>query len=137
MLTHSPSARTGSSMPRRSALAFLGIMALSSLAMPMTASAQLFLLYGGRGRGMEFSPEDWDLFKQSMREVLERGDIGSRSDWNNPKTGFRGDMLVENAYEWEGLPCHRVSFTIARAKEQVPYRLNFCKTAAGEWAIGP
>ena len=129
------------SIPRTRMLALLRTVAIPALALSLTlsgtASAQMFLLYGGRGKTAEFSPEDWDLFKRTMRETLERGDTGSRSDWSNPKTGFRGDVLIENAYEWEGLPCHRVSFNIVRAQDRVPYRLNFCRTVQGEWVIGP
>jgi hypothetical protein len=46
-------------------------------------------------------------------------------------------MLLEATYEWQGLPCRRVSFNVFRAKEHVPYRMNFCKTDQGNWAIAP
>lgn len=115
---------------------FSTIILLGGLGAAIPAGAQYNFLFGGRG-GTDVTPEDWTLFKEAMRDLLEQGDPGSRRDWNNPDTGMRGDMLVEASYEWKGLSCRRVSFSVTRAKEQVPYHMNFCKTEQGTWAIAP
>ncbi len=106
------------------------------LAMPWPASAQFNLLFGGRG-GKDFSAEDWSIFKEAMRRLLEDGKAGSRADWRNDDTGFHGDMRVESAYQRDGLPCRHVAFTVVNPNGRVPYQMNFCKTDAGNWVIAP
>ena len=113
------------------AAVLIGILGVSAPGL-----AQFNFLFGGRG-GKDFTSEDWRIFTESMHQVLERGEIGSRGDWNNPTTGYHGDIMVESAYEREGLPCRHVRFNIMSAQKQVPYRMNFCKTDKGNWAIAP
>lgn len=113
-----------------------GILGVGILGMPAPGFAQFNFLFGPRG-GTDFTPEDWNLFTESLRQVLERSDPGSRGDWSNPKTGFHGDIMVESDYEREGLSCRHVRFNIMRAQKQIPYRMNFCKTDEGTWAIAP
>lgn len=117
---------------RLTATAFL----LCILGASAPAFAQFAFLFGGRG-GTDFTSEDWSMFSDAMRKVLNEGETGSRGDWSNPKTGLRGDMTIEGAYERDGLSCRHVRFNIMRAQNQNPYQMNFCKTDRGTWAIAP
>ncbi|WP_448204912.1 hypothetical protein [Azospirillum sp. sgz302134] len=113
----------------------IGVLA-GTLALSAPASAQFNMLFGGRG-GKTFTSEDWTIFKDTMRQLLDSGKAGSRADWRNEQSGFHGDMRVERVYQREGLPCRHVAFNVMRAKERVPYRMNFCKTDEGNWVIAP
>lgn len=118
------------------AVAILAAGLITGLGLPSPAAAQYNLFFGGRADA-DFTSEDWAIFKDAMRQVLEKGAIGSRADWKNVNTGFYGNMSVERDFEMEGLPCRHVAFNIMHADRQIPYRMNFCRTDQGNWVIAP
>lgn len=99
------------------------------------AQAQFGLFLGGRG-GVDMTDEDWDLFRDALRDALTPLEAGRRTEWNNPKTGLRGDVVVQKIHERDGAPCGDVQATFIRRTVQ-PYTLTFCRMANGRWAIAP
>ncbi|QCO18371.1 hypothetical protein D3869_24285 (plasmid) [Azospirillum brasilense] len=108
---------------------------VATLAVVTPAQAQFGLFLGGRG-GVDLTDEDWDLFRKALGDALTPMEAGRRTEWNNPKTGVRGDVVVQRVHERDGAPCGDVQANFIRRTVQ-PYRLTFCKMANGQWAIAP
>ncbi|AWJ82136.1 hypothetical protein TSH58p_00885 (plasmid) [Azospirillum sp. TSH58] len=108
---------------------------VATLAFAAPAQAQFGLFLGGRG-GVDLTDEDWDLFRKALGDALTPMEEGRRTEWNNPKTGVRGDVVVQKVHERDGAPCGDVQANFIRRTIQ-PYRLTFCKMANGQWAIAP
>jgi len=119
-------------------IASLGLHAttlIAVLAITTPAQAQFGLFLGGRG-GVDLTDEDWDLFRKALADALTPMEVGRRTEWSNPKTGVRGDVVVQKVHERDGAPCGDVQANFIRRTVQ-PYRLTFCKMANGRWAIAP
>lgn len=99
------------------------------------AHAQFGLFLGNRG-GFEMTDEDWQLFRNAVVQALQPPKAGNRTEWQNPKTNLRGDVLVEKTLQKEGAPCARLRARFIRSGEQVR-RLTFCRDTGGQWAIAP
>ncbi|MBK3732300.1 outer membrane surface antigen [Azospirillum brasilense] len=106
-----------------------------TLAAAAPAQAQFGLFLGGRG-GVDLTDEDWDLFRKALGDALTPMEAGRRTEWNNPKTGVRGDVTVQRVHERDGAPCGDVQANFIRRTVQ-PYTLTFCKMPNGRWAIAP
>ncbi|TWA72476.1 outer membrane surface antigen [Azospirillum brasilense] len=106
-----------------------------TLAAATPAQAQFGLFLGGRG-GVDLTDEDWDLFRKALGDALTPMEAGRRTEWNNPKTGVRGDVTVQRVHERDGAPCGDVQANFIRRTVQ-PYTLTFCKMDNGRWAIAP
>ncbi|WP_353861393.1 hypothetical protein [Azospirillum formosense] len=108
---------------------------VAMLAVATPAQAQFGLFLGGRG-GVDLTDEDWDLFRKALGDALNPMEAGRRTEWSNPKTGVRGDVVVQKVHERDGAPCGDVQANFIRRTVQ-PYKLTFCKMDNGQWAIAP
>lgn len=99
------------------------------------AQAQFGLFLRNRG-DLQFTDEDWQLFRDAVIKTLEEPNAGNRTEWQNPKTNMHGDVFVENTLQIEGAPCARLRARIVRTEENIR-RLTFCRDAGGRWAIAP
>jgi hypothetical protein len=57
--------------------------------------------------------------------------------WHNPKTGNSGTVTFLSADTEKGMACRkfRYTFKTGTPQDNSPYRLNWCETSAGTWAI--
>ena len=103
--------------------------------LPTAAQAQMgFNLYRS---GVEMTPEDRQMMRQGIGEVLESREVGTQSSWRNPETGVSGVAELTRVYEDNGTPCGSVSFQVQGRNRAAPYNMNFCQMPDGTWGIAP
>jgi surface antigen len=89
------------------------------------------------GRDFEdLSEEDWAMVKTAMQTVLENGNAGAQSKWNNDKTERAGMAVLERAYQQDGRACGTVRHVFTEGDGK-PYVLSMCKFEDGTWKIMP
>ena len=80
------------------------------------------------------SEADWDLLKQSVRQVLEAQKQGATADWVGKQSGRAGRATLLRVFERDGMPCGEVEhdFTVGGGNR---YVLPFCRAGDGSWKI--
>jgi hypothetical protein len=80
------------------------------------------------------SEADWELFKQSVRQVLEAQKQGATADWAGKESGRAGRATLLRVFERDGMPCGEVEhvFTAGGGRR---YVLPFCRAGDGTWKI--
>ena len=80
------------------------------------------------------SEADWELFKQTVRHVLEAQKPGATADWAGKESGRAGRATLLRVFERDGMPCGEVEhvFTAGGGRR---YVLPFCRAGDGTWKI--
>jgi surface antigen len=80
------------------------------------------------------SEADWELFKQTVRHVLEAQKAGATADWAGKESGRAGRATLLRVFERDGMPCGEVEhvFTVGGGRR---YVLPFCRAGDGTWKI--
>jgi hypothetical protein len=77
-------------------------------------------------------------FSILQAEAGKLGPDGPKEEsWHNPKTGNSGTIAFLSADTEKGMACRkfRYTFRTGTAQDNTPYKLNWCQTAEGRWAI--
>lgn len=77
---------------------------------------------------------DWELLKQSVRQVLEAQKQGAAATWAGKQSGRAGRATLLRVFERGGMPCGEVEhvFTAGGGNR---YVLPFCRTGDGSWKV--
>ena len=80
------------------------------------------------------SEKDWELLKQSVRQVLEAQKAGATAVWEDKAAGRAGRASLLRVFEREGMPCGEVEhvFTAGGGNR---YVLPFCRVPDGTWKV--
>jgi surface antigen len=80
------------------------------------------------------SEADWELLKQSVRQVLEAQKQGATADWAGKQSGRAGRATLLRVFERDGMPCGEIEhvFTAGGGNR---YVLPFCRTGDGTWKV--
>ena len=80
------------------------------------------------------SEADWELFKQSVRQVLEAQKQGATADWAGKESGRAGRATLLRVFKRDSMPCGEVEhvFTAGGGRR---YVLPFCRAGDGTWKI--
>jgi surface antigen len=123
-------------MPRcRSGLAALVVATALSIVLPCSVEAQLMPLmktYAGPG----LSKDDLNRLRAASSRLYEGRSIGTVERWRNPDTGNSGSVTLARSFEFNGMPCRSLDYSIRYAKSPATpgrYSLSWCKTSTGEW----
>jgi hypothetical protein len=106
------------------------VLAVAGFAAPALAQVQTYLprrLTGG----------DMTILQT---EASRLGPEGPKEQaWHNPKSGNSGVLTFVSAGTEHGMSCRlfRYTFHTGTPQDGTPYRLNWCKTSTGRWAIAP
>lgn len=84
---------------------------------------------------IELSDADRGLLEQSIRSVLDSGEVGAVDSWQSPETGISGQSTLLEAYTEGDTSCGRVDFQIRRHGRVAPFDLRFCQRPDGTWGI--
>jgi surface antigen len=87
-------------------------------------------------RGVDLSAADMEAVKGAIGGALE-GEEGAVVPFENAESGITGTATLMRRFQTEGAPCGDVAILFVRDGRQAPFRLNFCRTPAGQWAIAP
>jgi hypothetical protein len=107
-------------------------LALLLAAWPLPASAN----YAFWLSGVNLTAADMDAVKGAIGGALG-GEEGKAVPFENPASGITGTATLMRRYEVEGSPCGNVAIVFRRNGKEAPFRLNFCRSPAGAWAIAP
>jgi surface antigen len=107
-------------------------MSLSLAAAPSAHGAGLNDPFGRES--YHLSEADWELLKQSVREVLEAQKQGATADWAGKQSGRAGRATLLRAFERDSMPCGEVEhvFTAGGGNR---YVLPFCRIGDGTWKV--
>lgn len=82
----------------------------------------------------QYTPEDIEILKQVMTEVLENGEDGVPAEWSNPDTGHGGAVTPLSSTMQEGRRCRMTRFrNYAETTDNVVEHF-LCKQPDGVWA---
>ena len=102
----------------------------------MPVTAQGFFAPPNQRNGL--TNEDLDRMNAAAMRLYGDRPAGSVEDWRNPKTRNAGSVKLLRRFKTDAMPCWRLEYTIrfARAANRPrQYRINWCKTAAGEFKM--
>ena len=112
----------------------LAVAVVLLLAMVPPASARGVLVdpFGRQSYGL--SAEDWELFRASVREVLEAQQQGAIARWQGKQSGRAGRATLLRVFKRGTMPCGEVEhfFTAGGGNR---YVLPFCQVEDGTWKV--
>jgi hypothetical protein len=112
----------------RVAVSSLFCAALSLMVLPPASGAPLNDPFGRDSYGL--SEADWELLKQSVRQVLKVQRLGATATWAGNRSGRGGRATLLRVFERGGMPCGEVEHVfIAGGGNR--YVLPFCCTGDG------
>jgi|HigsolmetaAR203D_1030402.scaffolds.fasta_scaffold00118_70 surface antigen len=111
------------------------ILALSVLAFGIEGAHAQYGFLSKERSGVEFSESDRQMVAQSIRSVLDAGQVGGADAWRNPDSGLSGETRLVETYSEGGVPCGRVDLQIRRRDKVMPFNLRFCRRSDGTWGI--
>lgn len=80
----------------------------------------------------DFSEQDWDIFGQTLENLLENGQDGSVTEWRNEISGNSGSMEISPS---ETSSCRLLQITNRSATKLGTNQFQFCKQPNGEWKL--
>jgi hypothetical protein len=110
-------------------LALLAVL-LAASASPAAANFAFWL------RGADLTAEDMAAVRGAIGGALQ-GEEGTAVPFENAASGITGTATLMRRFETEGAPCGDVAILFRRSGKEAPFRLNFCRTPSGQWAIAP
>jgi surface antigen len=115
------------------AMRFLVIASLLG-ASPLAAASGAGLVdpFGRESFGL--SEEDWELLRESVRQVLEAQQDNATATWHGEESGRAGRATLLRAFKRNGLTCGEVEhvFTAGGGNR---YVLPFCRVEDGTWKV--
>jgi surface antigen len=78
---------------------------------------------------------DIDILRAEAAKLQPHGI--QKEHWRNPKTGNSGVVTLLKQYEQAGMKCRsfRYTFHTGTPQDGLPYKLNWCEKAPGDWVI--
>jgi surface antigen len=118
-------------------------LARAAIVLPICAALSVATLRSAPAAGLNdpfgresyhLSESDWELLKQSVRQVLEAQKQGATADWAGKQSGRAGRATLLRVFERGGIPCGEVEhvFTAGGGNR---YVLPFCRAGDGTWKI--
>ena len=85
----------------------------------------------------QYTPEDMEILKHAMVDVLEHGEDGVAAEWSNPDTGHGGAITPLNSTTRDGRPCRLARFRNYAETTDNVMEYFLCKQPDGIWAAEP
>ena len=93
-----------------------------------------------KGNGPKMQQTDLDLMAKAADPLIEstRFDIGAKSAWSNPASGWSGSVTAVGTDTRGTLACRVFDYDILapRAEDESTFRLTWCQTKNGTWKLG-
>jgi hypothetical protein len=84
----------------------------------------------------QFTPQDMEMFKKTLADMLDTGKDGDDSKWSNPATDASGEIKAMKSFDRSGTPCRTLMISNSAKGLSASGRYNFCKPAStGKWAL--
>lgn len=106
------------------------VLCLTAVALPGHAVWQWM-----RGAALtDFKDSDWEILRQTARDLLDNRPDNEQVNWSNPKTGNRGSIIGLATFRHEGRLCRRAAMrniTFRGRDDRAAYSL--CRQDDGDW----
>jgi surface antigen len=83
--------------------------------------------------------DDRRLAEAASREVVQASAprVGEARSWSNSASGNSGTITLVEIHDYQGMPCRTLqhSVQLKERAEPVVFRIDRCRTQAGEWKI--
>lgn len=79
--------------------------------------------------------EDREILKAAVVDVLDHATDGKTGNWENPKTGARGELTARASFEKQGRPCRELEVANSARGRNNRVVFTFCRQADGDWKI--
>jgi surface antigen len=110
------------------------VVAALAAAMPALAGSNLRFMKDSPLQ--QFTPQDMQMFKQTLYDVLDKGADGEAKTWSNPATEATGEIKAVKTFDRSGTPCRSLAISNSAKGLSASGRYNFCKPAAkGKWGL--
>jgi len=85
-----------------------------------------------------FQPDDTDMMRKNVNEVLESSDPNASKEWSNPRTGASGSAQAVGQFTAsDGAPCKRLRL-VNRAQQAHSQSTHvMCKYEGRGWILNP
>jgi surface antigen len=111
-------------------------LAIASLlaASPLTVASGAGLVDPFGRESFRLSAEDWELLRESVRQVLEAQQDNATATWQGEQSGRAGRATLLRAFKHNGMTCGEVEhvFTAGGGNR---YVLPFCQVEDGTWKV--
>lgn len=77
--------------------------------------------------------EDEAIFNQHLDALLESGELGQKTTWENPNTGAKGELTLLERFDYESRPCGNVDIRNEAGGRTGGGVLTSCRLGTGEW----
>lgn len=119
---------------------FLALVGISALLLAAPATTMAVANIGTwsflRGTPAEFfTDKDWAILESTLMDVLNNGEDGSTTAWNNSRTKASGDIQILRTVNNTAHYCRLVRFTSQAKSRSNQMELIYCKQPDGEWKI--
>lgn len=82
----------------------------------------------------QYTPQDIEVMKSVLNEVLDSGADGVEAEWSNPETGHGGSITPLNSIDQDGRQCRQTRIrNLAKSTENIS-EYFLCKQPDGVWA---
>jgi len=93
-------------------------------------------LFGGQGYG-GLSQADLDHMNTAAALLYEGTPGRTVERWTSPATGRSGEIRLISSFEFRGMPCRRLDYTITAADQSNlgHYVMSWCRVPDGAWKM--
>jgi surface antigen len=123
-------------MKRHSISTLIAALLLGMASLPAFSAATTGTWSFLKGTPAElFSEEDWTLFKDAVKGVLETGEVGASQAWASQKSTAKGEVEVVKLTKDGGKDCKKLKITNqAKDRKRISSPV-FCKQPDGQWKL--
>lgn len=82
-----------------------------------------------------FNREDFEIFKTSANEVLDKGKDGETIPWENPKSAAQGTQRIIRSFSRDSQKCRRLEMFSRLGNRQSRITFNFCLQPDDTWSM--
>jgi len=115
------------------------IFGIALTVMVFSASTSSFALSGlgflSKSPIAYFTPEDSNMLKSTLKQVLNHKPDGQTVKWENEESGHFGKMKVIKTFTQQGNRCRAVKFFNSAGGVTGLGTFNFCQQDDGSWKI--
>lgn len=83
----------------------------------------------------QYSPEDIEILKQGMAEILNSRKDGESGEWSNPETGHGGSITPLTSVQQDDKLCRQTRFTSTSNESGNVSEFFLCRQPDGVWAV--
>jgi surface antigen len=106
----------------------------SAAASPFAAASGAGLVSPLGRESFRLSAEDWELLRDSVRQVLDAQQDNATATWQGQRSGRAGRATLLRAFKHRSMTCGEVAHVVTAGGGN-RYVLPFCRVEDGTWKV--